>query len=169
MKMNSVRSFYSCLLLCGLFLTLSGCGKANPDGRENVSGTVKINGEPVKGTAGIRFDPIGEDKTAGGSGQIMESKYLLTQQDGVKPGKYIVRINAKTTFDRKTGKVADNTLKFGNEVDVELVPPEYNTQSKQEVEIVAGGKNVFDFDIKSDIKPDLSSANGEKKKKEVEL
>lgn len=169
MKRYSVLSLSVSLLLGGLFLTLVGCGKANPDGRENVSGTVKINGEPVKGTAGIRFEPTGEDKTAGGSGQIMESKYFLTQQDGVKPGKYIVRISVKTTFDRKTGKVADNTLEFGNEVDVELVPPEYNTQSKQEVEVVEGGKNVFDFDIKSDIKPDLSSAKGEKKKKEIEL
>ena len=35
---------------------------------------------------------------------------------------------------------------------VSLVPPEFNEQSTIEFEVVAGQKNVFDYDIKTELK-----------------
>ncbi len=137
-------------------LLLNGCSKPkNPDGRENVSGTITLNGAPLTGMAGIVFSPVEEGSDAGGMGQISNGKYALTGADGVKPGKYIVRISSSIDFDKSTGKPADNTSVFGSEVPVEVVPPEFNKNSTIEFEVVAGKNNVFNYDIKTDYVPQM--------------
>jgi len=57
---------------------------------------------------------------------------------------------ASIDFDKKTGKPADNTIQFGSEIPVDVVPPEFNKQSTIEFEVVAGKNNVFNYDIKTD-------------------
>jgi hypothetical protein len=159
MNLTSLSSFLTlsprfALLISLLVFPVSGCsGPKNPDGRENVSGTITINGAPLTGMAGIVFSPTVEGSDGGGQGQINTGKYALTGADGVKPGKYIVRITASIDFDIKTGKPADNTIEFGSEVPVDLVPPEFNKESKIEFEVVAGKNNNFDYDIKTDYVP----------------
>ena len=141
----------------------SGCsGRANPDGRETISGMITLNGKPLAGTAGIAFDPVNEGSDGGGKGQIMKGKYTLTGHDAVKPGKYTVRITAVIDFDKKTGKPADNTVVFGNEVAVDVVPPEFNAESTIEFEVVAGKKNVFNYDIETDYEPAMPKKIPEK-------
>ncbi len=141
------------LLGCLLLPCLSGCGKKNPDGREDVSGTITLNGQPLQGAAGIFFDPGPNAKGAGGTGQILSGKYLLTMQDGVKPGKYTVRISCTATFDKKTGELATPNTKFEDEFNTAIIPPEFNEKSNIEFEVVQGKKNIFDYDIKTDFKP----------------
>jgi len=105
--------------------------------------------------SGIFFSPVVEGSDGGGQGQINSGKYFLTGADGVKPGKYIVRITASIDFDLKTGKPADNTIEFGSEIPVDLVPPEFNKGSTIEFEVVKGKNNIFDYDIKTDYVPKM--------------
>lgn len=149
-----------CFVLISIFsltsLLIGGCsGPKNPDGRENVSGTITLNGAPLTAMSGIVFSPMAEGSTDGGQGQINNGEYALTGADGVKPGKYIVRITASVDFDIKTGKPADNTIQFGSEVPVDVLPPEFNKDSTIEFEVVAGENNVFNYDIKTDYIPEM--------------
>ena len=161
MKFTSTQSYlnYQFLLIALISSALvptGGCsGPKNPDGRENVSGTITLNGQPLPGMAGIVFSPTVDGSDGGGQGQINSGKYAITGADGVKPGKYIVRITASIDFDKKTGKPADNTIQFGSEIPVDVVPPEFNKQSTIEFEVVAGKNNVFNYDIKTDYVPEM--------------
>ncbi len=154
------RNFNIRLVLIALIslspLLFGGCsGPPNPEGRENISGTITLNGEPLTGMSGIVFSPVTEGSDGGGQGQITNGKYALTGFDGVKPGKYIVRITSSIDFDKKTGKPGDNTIEFGSEVPVDVVPAEFNKQSTIEHEVVAGKNNNFDYDIKTDYVPEM--------------
>ncbi len=155
MKKFDMQLWKVCLLIFMVLFVTEGCTKkTNPDGREDVSGTITLNGKPLEGGSGIRFDPVDGDHTAGGSGQIMTGKYLLTGQDGVKPGKYIVRIHATAAFDKRTNTYATNETDIGHEYSVKLVPDEFNMGSKIEFEVLKGKKNVFNYDIVTDFKPE---------------
>lgn len=141
-------------LLTTLFVV--GCKKnTNPDGRMDVSGKITMNGAPLRGSPTIRFEPAGGDKFDGGSGYIdAKGNYLLTGQDGVKPGKYIVRFSALDTFDRATDTWRTAETPEGREYPVRVVPREFNEESKVEFEVVEGKKNVFNYNIVSDAKPE---------------
>lgn len=162
------RSFLTLLLISfgGLLLTSFGCkGPENPDGRENVSGKITLNGQPLMGLAGIRFDPV-DGGDGGGKGQIKQGVYSITGYDAVKPGKYTVRIFASVDYDRKTGKLADNQILEGDAIAVDLVPAEFNSNSKIEFEVVKGKNNVFNYDVVTDFVPSMpksSKGKGETK------
>ena len=148
------------LLVSIAALSFLGCDSEppNPDGRETITGDISLNGEPLVGMAGISFVPV-DGGDGGGKAQIKQGSFVASGYDGVKPGKYTVKIFATVDFDRKTGKIADNTIQFGNEVTVQLVPPEFNEKSTIEFEVVAGGGNVFDYDIKTDYVPKMPSGS----------
>ena len=69
------------LIVVMILLQSVGCKKGNPEGRENVSGTITLNDKAIdsKWTAAISFIPSdGRDATDGGGGQILQGKYMLT-------------------------------------------------------------------------------------------
>lgn len=143
--------FGFCLLMC-----LSGCKKkpVNPDGRMDVSGKITFNGGPFEGAemCAIAFIPK-DDRTLGSSSTTFNSKtgkYLLTLQDGLKPGKYRVAITAQAVYDRKTNKPVTAETLEGQDYRVTLVPPEFNKNSTLEFEVVKDKKNVFDYDVVTD-------------------
>lgn len=139
-----------------LFLMHVGCAtQKNPGGRENIEGMITLNGAPLTGMSGIVFSPVIPGNDGGGQGQIQAGKYFLTGADGVKPGKYIVRITSSIDFDIKTGKPADSAIEFGSEIPVDVVPPMFNRESTIEFEVVAGKKNIFNYDIKTDYIPKM--------------
>ena len=153
------------LLILSWMLSILGCGgSTNPDGRLDVSGMITLNGKPLEGLSGIRFDQVGGGD-GGGKGQIRNGAYEITGYDAVKPGKYIVRIFATVDYDRKTGKLADNQIKEGDAIAVDLIPTEFNSNSKIEFEVVQGKKNVFNYDIVTDYVPEMPK--GSKGKGEV--
>lgn len=141
------------MLALGAIVALGGCTKPNPDGRENVSGVIKLNGTPLEKSAAIRFAPVSGSSKDGGGGPIYDGKYLLTGNNGVKPGKYIVRITATTMFDTKTSAPATSSTGDFDMVSVPLIPPEFNDESKLEFEVVAGKRNVFNYDVVTDYVP----------------
>jgi hypothetical protein len=135
----------------------SGCGKknSNPDGREDVRGKITLNGKVIENNANIRFVPVNNtDKLSGGGGQITNGKFHLTGQDGVKPGKYKVQISAYVNYDRKTETPATGKTGDFDFYPVMLIPPEFNTQTTLEYEVVAGKTNVYNYDIQTSFSPD---------------
>lgn len=155
-EINRNTSFVLILVLALSPLLVGGCSTPpNPDGREDVSGAITLNGEPLTAMSGIVFSPIVEGSNDGGQGQIVAGEYAITGADGVKPGKYIVRITASIDFDKKTGKPGDETIQFGSEVPVDVVPPEFNKNSTIEFDVVAGKDNVFNYNIETDYVPEM--------------
>ena len=156
-----MKKTYCSSLAMSLFLTLLmfqmvGCKKVNPEGREDVRGRVTMNGQPIDPTytAAISFVPV-DDKpvTDGGGGQIVSSKYLLTNTEGVKPGKYKVKIFVNQYYDTKTGEPATKESGDFDMVHVSMIPPDYNDKSAIEFEVVSGKKNIFDHNIVTDYAP----------------
>jgi hypothetical protein len=110
-----------------------------------VSGTVTLEKQPLK-DGSITFIPLDEQGTQTGCG-IADGTYSIPRKNGLKPGKYLVQI---TAGDGKTPASDEEAAAPGgstNIVSVDRIPPEWNTQSKKEVEVKANAKNKFDFDI----------------------
>lgn len=139
--LNRVVSF---VLIVGLLaLWSAGCADDNK-GRMEVSGTVKLKGQPLKeGT--IQFQPIsgGANSTMSG-GMISNGRYKVPKTAGLAAGKYKVLITAGDGSTPIDPTVPPGPT--GNFVSKEQIPAEYNVDSKQEVQ-VKEGLNVFDYDI----------------------
>lgn len=147
-----------------------GCKKANPEGREDVSGKVTLNGQAInpKFTAAISLIPSdGRPVTEGGGGQIVNGKYLLTNTEGVKPGKYKIKFFINQYYDVKTGEPATEQTGEYDMVHVAMVPSDFNDNSTIEFEVVAGKKNTFDYDIVTDYVPGKDAIPKKAKSKPV--
>src|SRR5262249_17956017 len=106
------------------------------------SGDIRFKGQPLdQGT--IQFLPMDGQATTSG-GVIADGKYAVAKKDGLKPGKYQVVISSG---DPKVHASPDELPGAPFPVAKERIPKEYNTQTKQVVEVKAGGPNTFDFDI----------------------
>jgi hypothetical protein len=152
-RRSRVRLFSILALLLAVQL---GCtAPKNPGGRENIEGLITLNGAPLTGMSGIVFSPVNPGSDGGGQGQIQNGKYFLTGADGVKPGKYIVRITSSIDFDIRTGKPADSAIEFGSEIPVDVVPSLFNKESTIEFDVTAGKKNIFNYDIQTDYVPKM--------------
>ena len=150
------------LCLCSL-LCLSGCSKpANPEGRLDVSGTITFNGGPFEGTTvrTIIFESVNDQSLGSTSAPIIleTGKFLCTGHDGLKPGKYRVKFYAQALYDKRTK--APIGPDFGNDegddafrYSVNFLPPDFNEKSTIEFEVVAGRKNVFDYNIETSYVP----------------
>jgi hypothetical protein len=132
----------------GLGIALfSGCGSSGPT-RFEVTGQVIFDGQPVHDGV-IRFLPQDGQGSSDGS-QILHGEYRIPREKGLFPGKYKVAI---TAGDGLSGagdagaKAAPAKQVPGLTPGVERVPPEWNTQTTQIVEVTADGPNKFNFDI----------------------
>jgi len=127
----------------------AGCS-SSPDGRLEVSGKVKLKGQPIKDGAIVLFEPLDSQDTAGnatvsgGGGGVS-----IPRPAGPKPGKDLVRV---TAGDGKTAvNPVDPNAPPGpggtNIISRDLVPADWNVNSKQQVTVTKDGPNKFDFDI----------------------
>jgi hypothetical protein len=122
------------VLLCLVFLP--GCGS----GQVEVEGTVTYDGQPLKAGT-IAFMPA-DGKGRKGGGTILDGKYHVLVNEGLKAGSYLVEIRwAKPTgkkFKSETGEVL--------EVTEEGLPAKYNDKSELKAELKPG-KNPVNFDL----------------------
>lgn len=137
----SVARGVSCSFALCLVVAVAGCGPG--DNRQPLAGSVTLDGKPLeKGV--ITLFPQGAGSTAGC--EILAGKYSLDTQTGATPGKYRVEILAF----RPTGKSEyDVDQKKQVSLEEQYLPSRYNNDSELQAEVVAGGKNVFDFGLKS--------------------
>lgn len=139
--MNGFVRGFSCVVV---FCLISGC--ADPlGGRMEVTGAVKLKGEPLQDGL-IIFVPLDRQDTQSGA-PIVKGSYRVPREQGLKPGKYLVRLSAG---DGKTPVNEEEAAGPGgstNIISLDLIPEEWNTKSTQTREVTSTGPNRFDFDI----------------------
>jgi hypothetical protein len=140
MKFCSSRHF---LVVSLLLFSMVGCGDS-AGGRLSVSGTITLKGQPIK-DGSIRFFPLDGQGTENGC-PIVNGEFRLEKKDGLKPGKYLVRVTAgdgRTPSDSEVAGPGGST----NIVSHDLIPPDWAEDSKQQIEVKSGDKNVFTLAI----------------------
>lgn len=138
---TEMRCFYSVLLL-GVLLIAPGCGEGDPLSRQRVSGEIKLDGAPLaNGT--IAFSPTDPKGTSSGA-SITDGKYEIPAEKGLPPGDYLVRITASDDNAQPVEAPGES-----NNIAVELIPAEYNTESTQKFTVKAGAENLYNLNITS--------------------
>lgn len=134
------------VVVWGMVVTapLAGCGSGDSLHREAISGTVKLNGQPLKAGL-IEFQPATPGVATTGATGITDGSYSLRTADGLQPAKYEVRItSASPVVERKPGEMpGDNPAPVSKEV----IPAKYNSATTLTAEVTSGGPNKFDFDL----------------------
>lgn len=128
-----------------LLILLPGCQSE----KAKVSGKIFFQGVPIE-TGKISFDSI-DGNAQGSSGEIIEGKYELKNNQALGKGFMVVRIwGFKKTGKKIIPPFGAPGISSGGELMDEIqmyIPSEFNTSSKQIVEIKLGEDNVFDFDL----------------------
>lgn len=147
---------------------LAGCGGGKPS-IAAVSGVVKVDGKPYP-NAYVTFQPVGDagnpNPGRGSMGITDENgKFTLKYDDGspgAVVGKHIVRITSMQPADdpaRFKGKVSDTGSDDGDDptgansalaargLKPEVIPREWNTDSRKEFVVPAGGTDAANFEI----------------------
>jgi hypothetical protein len=140
--------FRTALLLAFVvdLVVLGGCGPSS-GGRREVSGTIKLKGQPLDQGL-ITFMPLSGDKTTQEGAPIANGLYKIDRQHGLMPGTYRVSITAgdgRTRADAPPDQAPGPT--GANIISKDRIPPEYNTNSTQDVEVSDKKPNIFNFDI----------------------
>jgi len=125
-----------------LMVLCAGCG-----GRQvSINGAVTFDSQQVD-NGSIAFEPA-DGKSATAGGRIEGGRYSVSSEEGVSPGKKIVRITAV----RKTGRKieAGPPAPPGTMVEVieRYIPETYNRNSTLTCEVTMG-TNVHDFHLES--------------------
>ncbi|NBO91302.1 MAG: hypothetical protein EBV06_03145 [Planctomycetia bacterium] len=128
--------------LLGCLTLVIGC--TDYDGRVEVTGTVKLKGQPLK-EGFISFSPL-ENQNTQAQVLIASGSYRMEQKHGLRPGKYLIRVSAG---DGKTPYLTDGPPGPGgtNIISKEIVPADWNINSKQERTVNNQSPNKIDFDI----------------------
>jgi hypothetical protein len=131
--------------IAALLLPATGC--ADSDGRQEVSGTVTLKGQPLD-EGFIEFHPLGEapkDQLVTRSGaMITGGKYLISQAEGLVPGQYRVVISSGDTSAPLEGDGGPGPKSIFSK---ERIPADYNSATRQVVEVKPDGSNTFDYVI----------------------
>ena len=132
-----------CATLVGaaFLVMLAGCSADDTDAIP-VSGQVTFQGQPLD-QGFIEFTPLNEAHRLSGAA-INQGEYSLPANQGLSAGKYQVRVTstvggAEVDPDEPPGE--------SDAVARERIPADFNTQTKQEVEVTKSGENKFDFKI----------------------
>jgi len=127
-----------------LLLLLAGCGRRSD--RLAVTGEVTLDGVPLDEGA-IRLTSTGSGKLSASGAIIHDGKFHVPQDKGLPPGTFHVEISSPDTAAPLVvykGAPGEPALP---PTAPERIPPEFNSNSKQTIELTADGDNHFKFDI----------------------
>jgi hypothetical protein len=132
------------VVLAPVVCVCAGCGP--PSDRLEITGNVTLDGAPLDGGS-IRFTSSGDEPVAAGA-MIENGAYKIPQEKGLPPGTYYVDISAP---DTSAPPVMARATPGGRGIPVarDRIPPEYNINSKQTVEVSSDSDNHFTFAIVS--------------------
>jgi hypothetical protein len=129
------------ILLASLLATV-GCGGAGME--SEVSGTVRLDGQPV-GPGAVVFAPLdGQSNPADGAIQMDGSYFLKTSREvGLKPGDYKVSVSV---FDQPEVKPGERSM-----TPAKLVTPQKyaDTETSGLQYTVEPGENTIDIELSS--------------------
>jgi len=144
-KTHALRAADVVCVLAGLMIAVSagGCND-DPLGRHAISGSVKVDGQPLA-SGNINFDPVEGQATSGGA-IIRSGRYVVPQGGGLVTGKYRVSIHAPTPG---SGEAIAPTALPGDapHPPSEWIPRSWNTDSEHFIDVRKQGPFVFDFDV----------------------
>jgi hypothetical protein len=109
-----------------------------------------LKGAPIKDGAIIDFSPM-DGQTTGTNTFTSGGAFKISREGGMKPGNYLIRISlgdGKTAINPVDPNAPPGPGGDTNIISKELVPADWNTNSKQKVTVTKEGPNKFDFDIK---------------------
>jgi hypothetical protein len=132
------------LILAAAFVVAAGCGPKSD--RLPISGAVTLNGVPLDGGS-IRFTSTAGPLSSTGA-MIQSGEFQIPSDKGLRIGSYRVEISAPDN-DAPPIVYRSDPTSAGVPTQPDRIPPEYNVDSKQVVEVVADGDNDFMFDIVS--------------------
>lgn len=133
---------YSLFVLASLLLVLVGC--RDSDGRQEVEGTILLDGSPLpEGRISLR--PLAKGPTSGG--RIVDGKFQIERGKGPLPGSYSVSIQSYS----ETGRMISPESNPGMKVPEikQTLPEQYNTKTELRMEVSGTGENEFDFQLES--------------------
>lgn len=136
----------SVILLSGVLQPLSGCsGTEGPPAPERVVtfGTVKYNDAMVE-EGRIRFIPSNGPMAMG---PVRNGQYRIESKGGVPVGSCRVEIESYVTQGELVQVSALNKTPQKEQMQQQVIPPEYNRQSTLQRTIEAGRENQLDFDL----------------------
>ena len=141
-KMISRRRSLSlaCLTLAGFCLAACGCGGAS-SGREKVTGTVMLDGQPVA-EGMVSFEPAPGLKTPNTGAVIVNGAFEIPAESGPMPGKYKVKV----VTSKPTGKMSEGP--GGMQIPV-MEPVRINETAGVDVTIAKGQPNRIDLKVTS--------------------
>jgi hypothetical protein len=132
-------------LLALVALLIVGCGPKSD--RLEVGGAVALDGTPLD-SGSIRFSSVEGQKLVSTGALVKEGEYLVPQEKGLPPGKYRVEITSPD-MNAPPVMVSESPGSRGYPTAPERIPPEYNVDSRQSIEVTSAGNNRFDFEIVS--------------------
>ena len=139
----------SAVLLGGIAivaLTAVGCSGSKGPQRFEVSGTVKLDGQPVpKGLLALVPDSNTQGPTVGG--EIIDGKYLIPKAKGPIAGDYIFQFTGMS--DKPSGEIMEIKGGVKQALMLPVFPHKYGDASK-EVRKIGPDSTKFDFELKSD-------------------
>lgn len=140
-----LRSDLPLLLLCGLapLALFVGCNRDNPLGRKALSGNVTLDGGPLD-QGNIEFHPIFDGGVQSG-GKIAHGHYSIPANEGAVVGTYRVEVHDFIpTPPTPAGYMPGDPLPPSPK---SKIPADWNSKSKQTVEVKKEGPFKFDFAI----------------------
>ncbi|MDR0336217.1 MAG: hypothetical protein LBI18_03905 [Planctomycetaceae bacterium] len=138
-----------------VFVLLAGCRNNNPYGTIPVSGTIKLDGQPIGGVH-VTFLPVSAGKMEAFGMTIQDGSFVLSTGgakfgNGAQPGEYHVIFSKTDIEDKyKIDKKDDvSALPFLAPI-IHLIPEKYNNLSTSgiaPVKVEKNKKNIFGFDL----------------------
>jgi hypothetical protein len=124
---------------------LAGCGEGkDPHGRLPLRGSVTFRGQPLDAGT-IEFLPTTPGQSFSARSLIRAGQYKIPREQGLPPGSYRVLISSPVA-DEKAEPVGPPGMKLPP-LGRDRIPPRYNRDSRETVEVQAGGDTRFDFTI----------------------
>ena len=125
-------------------LEMIGCSSETGPSRFPISGTVRIDGQPLEAGT-ITFLP--ESNHTAVSSDFTSGAYSIGSSAGPAAGRYLVEIVSV----KPTGKIirhpdlpSETTEEVRN-----IVPTQYNTKTSLKIEVKPDAENKFDFELSS--------------------
>lgn len=125
---------------------VGGC--SGGDDRVEITGTVMLKGTPLK-SGTVSFSPLDGQKF-GATATIADGNFGIPKETGLSPGKYLVRVSAgdgKTAVNPVDPSAPPGPGGGTNIISKELVPSDWNVNSKQERTVTSGAPNKFEIVI----------------------
>ena len=130
-----------------VFGILAGCSD-KAAGRLEVTGKVKFGGQQLKeGT--VSFEPLDGQGTRA-TAVITAGEYTIPKTSGLLPGKYLIRISAgdgTTPVNPVNADEPPSPTGSTNIISKDLIPADWNVNSKQERTLSKDGPKRLDFEI----------------------